>query len=129
MSEFYSANLATEVKKGLLQKAKSGGGITRAPVGYRNVRETVTGRSIAMVVIDEQMAPLVRLVFNLYATGDYSITRITACWTSVAFGFSTTSSCQRSRFRVPLWRQCSRTSSTRESSRMRAWSTKDSTRR
>jgi len=77
MSEFYSANLATEVKKGLLQKAKSGGGITRAPVGYRNVRETVTGRSIAMVVIDEQMAPLVRLVFNLYATGDYSITRIT----------------------------------------------------
>lgn len=77
MSEFYSANLATEVKKGLLQKAKSVGCITRAPAGYRNVRETVTGRSIAMVLIDEQMAPLVRLVLNLYATGDYSITRIT----------------------------------------------------
>lgn len=77
MAEFYSANLATEVKKGLLQKAKGGGCITRAPVGYRNVRETVAGRSIAKVVIDEEMAPLVNLAFRLYATGDYSISRIT----------------------------------------------------
>ncbi len=77
MAEFYSANLATEVKKGLLQKAKSGGCVTRAPVGYRNVRESVAGRSIAKVVIDEEMAPLVRLAFSLYATGDYSISRIT----------------------------------------------------
>ena len=77
MAEFYSANLATEVKKGLLQKAKGGGCITRAPVGYRNVRETVAGRSMAKVIIDEEMAPLVNLAFRLYATGDYSISRIT----------------------------------------------------
>lgn len=43
MAEFYSANLATEVRKGMLQKIKGGGWVTRAPVGYRNVRETIQG--------------------------------------------------------------------------------------
>jgi site-specific DNA recombinase len=77
MAEFYSANLAAEVRKGMLQKIKSGGCVTRAPIGYKNVRETVQGRSIAKVVIDDEAAPLVNLAFRLYATGDYSISRIT----------------------------------------------------
>ncbi len=76
MAEFYSANLSAEVKKGLLQKAKSGGMVTRAPVGYRNVRNTIEGTSIAKVVIDEDMAPLVKECFNLYATGNYSLAEI-----------------------------------------------------
>jgi len=76
MAEFYSANLSAEVKKGLLQKARSGGMVTRAPVGYRNVRDTIEGKSIARVILDEEMAPLVKECFTLYATGNYSLAEI-----------------------------------------------------
>lgn len=77
MAEFYSANLATEVKKGMLQKIKAGGCVFRAPVGYSNVREMIGGRNVARVVIDEEAAALVNLAFSLYATGNYSLRQIT----------------------------------------------------
>lgn len=38
IAEFYSQNLATEVKKGMSQKVKNGGTPTKAPIGYRNIR-------------------------------------------------------------------------------------------
>ena len=38
MAEFYSANLASEIKKGMAQKAKMGGWPHSAPLGYTNVR-------------------------------------------------------------------------------------------
>lgn len=34
IAEFYSRNLATEVVKGLSQKAAQGGTVTKAPIGY-----------------------------------------------------------------------------------------------
>src|SRR4249919_2148438 len=34
MAEFYSANLAGEIRKGMTQKAKMGGWPTKAPIGY-----------------------------------------------------------------------------------------------
>ena len=37
MAEFYSANLAAEIRKGMTQKAKQGGWPHQAPLGYRNV--------------------------------------------------------------------------------------------
>ena len=52
MAEFYSANLSQEIRKGLDQKAKVGGTLTRAPLGYPNVREMVRGREVRTVVID-----------------------------------------------------------------------------
>ncbi|KKK87386.1 hypothetical protein LCGC14_2753780, partial [marine sediment metagenome] len=39
MAEFYSANLATETRKGMGQKAKEGGWPYGAPVGYLNIRD------------------------------------------------------------------------------------------
>lgn len=77
MAEFYSANLAAEVKKGLSQKAKQGGWPSRAPVGYRNVRESGEyGRGVAKVVLDPKRAMLMKEAFRLYATGDYSIAEL-----------------------------------------------------
>jgi site-specific DNA recombinase len=72
MAEFYSANLAAEVKKGMVQKAKMGGFPQQAPLGYRNVRETIAGRKVAMIVPDPERAPLVQLAFELYATGEFT---------------------------------------------------------
>ena len=39
IAEFYSRNLATEIIKGTIQKAKKGGTPGRAPIGYLNTRE------------------------------------------------------------------------------------------
>lgn len=73
IAEFYSRNLATEIMKGTTQKAKTGGTPFRAPIGYLNVREWVDGREIRTVEIDPERAPLVKVAFDLYATGDYSL--------------------------------------------------------
>ncbi|MCA1838031.1 MAG: recombinase family protein, partial [Actinobacteria bacterium] len=49
MAEFYSSNLASEIKKGMSQKAKIGGWPQRAPIGYLNTRQRVESREIAKV--------------------------------------------------------------------------------
>ena len=41
MAEFYSANLASEIRKGMTQKAKQGGFPHAAPLGYSNTREVI----------------------------------------------------------------------------------------
>ena len=78
MAEFYSANLAGEIRKGMTQKAKMGGWPTKAPIGYLNVREKIAGKEIAKVVLDPERALLVREAFRLYATGEYSLPELQA---------------------------------------------------
>lgn len=74
IAEFYSRNLAAEVMKGMAQKARSGGTVGRAPLGYRNHRTVDSeGREMRTVILDTERAPLVALGFNLYATGDWTI--------------------------------------------------------
>ncbi len=74
IAEFYSRNLAAEVMKGMTQKARSGGTVGRAPLGYRNHRTVDSeGREMRTVILDTERAPLVALGFNLYATGDWTI--------------------------------------------------------
>jgi site-specific DNA recombinase len=73
ISEFYSRNLATEVRKGFEQKVKAGGTPTRAKLGYLNARETTPdGRNVGVITVDPDRAPLIRLAFELYATGEFS---------------------------------------------------------
>ncbi|MGH3241155.1 MAG: recombinase family protein, partial [Spirillospora sp.] len=45
--------------------------MAKAPIGYLNIRERVDGREVRTVVIDTQRGPLVRMAFELYATGTY----------------------------------------------------------
>jgi len=67
----YSRNLSQEVKKGLYGRIKNGIYPFRAPLGYL---DTGGGN---VKVIDPIKAPLVRQVFELYCSGDYSITSLT----------------------------------------------------
>ena len=76
MAEFYSANLASEVRKGMGQKAKLGGYPHKAPLGYLNIREPIGGRQVAHIVPDPERAPLVRAAFELYATGEWTVERL-----------------------------------------------------
>ena len=77
IAEFYSQNLATEVKKGMSQKVKNGGTPTKAPIGYRNIRAyDDKGRRDSRVELDEQRAPLLTLAFEKYATGDWTLSSL-----------------------------------------------------
>ncbi len=73
IAEFYSRNLATEVTKGLVQKARTGGTPGKAPIGYLNVRKVVNGLEARTVEVDPERAPLVHWAFKAYATGDWTI--------------------------------------------------------
>lgn len=73
IAEFYSRNLATESKKGMLQKAKGGGTPGMAPFGYLNVRQrTDDGREARIVVPDPDRSQWAQWIFEQYATGEWT---------------------------------------------------------
>ena len=73
IAEFYSLNLATESRKGMLQKAKNGGTPGMVPFGYLNTRQrTDDGHEIRTVVTDPERAPYVKWLFECYATGEWT---------------------------------------------------------
>jgi site-specific DNA recombinase len=76
IAEFYSRNLANEVIKGCVQKAKTGGTVGKAPLGYLNVRRTENGRDIRSVEVDPVRGPLMKWAFETYATGEWSLQRL-----------------------------------------------------
>jgi site-specific DNA recombinase len=73
VNEFRSAGDAEKVKMGLRRKHEAGGTSGVAPIGYLNTRERVEGREVRTVEIDPGRAPLVRMGFEAFATGEYSI--------------------------------------------------------
>ena len=79
IAEFYSRNLANEVIKGMGEKARNGGTLGKAPLGYLNVRaKDENGREIRTIALDEERAPLVRLAFTEYATGQWTTKKLAA---------------------------------------------------
>ena len=78
IAEFYSRNLANEVIKGTVQKAKNGGTPGRAPTGYLNVRKIENGRELRTVEVDPERGPLVAWAFKAYASGNWTIRKLLA---------------------------------------------------
>ena len=77
IAEFYSRNLANEVIKGMGEKARNGGTLGKAPLGYMNVRaRDENGREVRTVDLDEERAPLIRLAFTEYATGNWTVRQL-----------------------------------------------------
>lgn len=70
----YIDNLSEEVKKGQKEKIQQGWLPTKPPVGYLTIGEK--GHKIH--VIDTDKAPLVKKLFDLYATGTVSIRKLTS---------------------------------------------------
>ncbi len=67
MAKNYIDNLSEETRKGLLEKAEEGEFPALAPLGYRHDKVNKT------IELDEQRAPIIRGMFELYAAGEYSI--------------------------------------------------------
>ena len=77
IAEFYSDNLGQEVRKGIQQKLRNGGWPNLAPVGYVNARvDRGARRAEAVLTVDPEQAPLVRIAFELYASGEHTITSL-----------------------------------------------------
>ena len=70
MAKNYIDNLSEEVKKGMREKAEQGEWPNKAPLGYLNNKET------HRLETDPDRAPMIAEIFQLCATGDYSITAL-----------------------------------------------------
>ncbi len=77
LSEFYSGNLALEIRKGQQQKLKSGWWPAKAPIGYRNIR-TEGERREARIEVHPEHGPLIREAFEFYTTGEWPLTALQA---------------------------------------------------
>lgn len=69
MSCYMPRNLSNEVKKGMDEKAELGFFPGRAPIGYKNFRES---KKHSKIVVNEDKAPFIRRAFKLYSSGLYS---------------------------------------------------------
>ena len=69
-SKYYVDNLSENIKRGIRNKLQNGIKPNRPPLGYLNDRFTKS------VVVDQIRAPLIRKMFELYATGDFTIDRL-----------------------------------------------------
>jgi site-specific DNA recombinase len=63
----YIDNLREEVRKGMREKAEQGIYPSRPPLGYRNNKVEHT------IEIDPNNVVLIKRIFELYATGNYSL--------------------------------------------------------
>jgi len=70
VAKHYVENLKEEVKKGMREKAEQGLYPGRAPFGYRNNPLT------RAVDVDERRAPILRRIFEFYATGGHSLSTL-----------------------------------------------------
>ena len=70
MAQFYSRNLAEEVLKGMKEKFERGEWPNKAPLGYKNVRDE---KGHSEVVEGKNTSYLIKQMFRLYATGQYSL--------------------------------------------------------
>lgn len=61
MDEYYSINLAEEVKRGMLERVTRGEAVSIAPFGYKMVDKTLN--------IDPETAPIVKMLFAEYISG------------------------------------------------------------
>ncbi len=72
-NQYRSAEDGADIAYKLGEKAKKGGTVFLAPLGYINVGVRIEDREVRAVDFDPDRAHLVKLAFELYATGKYSI--------------------------------------------------------
>jgi site-specific DNA recombinase len=75
-NEYRSAKDGADIAYKMGQKAKNGGTLGRAPIGYLNATENIDGRRINTIAVDLERAPFVKLAFELYAKRNFTLETI-----------------------------------------------------
>ncbi|MBI1425823.1 MAG: recombinase family protein, partial [Gammaproteobacteria bacterium] len=70
MAQSYIDSMRDNVKRSFEQKIRTGGWIAKAPLGYLNAKD---GHGRSTVIVDDDRAPLVRRLFEEYATGAFTL--------------------------------------------------------
>lgn len=73
VDQYQSQASGADIAYKMSEKARRGGTLGRAPLGYLNTREQIDSREIRTVTPDPERAPLVKLAFDLYDSGGYTI--------------------------------------------------------
>jgi len=76
VDQYRSEADGADIRYKMGQKAKTGGTITKAPLGYLNERIDIDGRTVAVSSRDPERASHVVHGFELYGTGQYSARQV-----------------------------------------------------
>lgn len=74
MAKKYIDDLSENVRRGIKARVERGWAPARPPVGYLNYRNPETGQS--SIIVDKSRFPLVRRIWDLMLSGNYSVARI-----------------------------------------------------
>lgn len=72
-NEYRSREDGADIAYKMGQKAKNGGTLGKAPLGYINTLERVEGREFRGIAVDQERAPFVQLAFKMFDEGDVSM--------------------------------------------------------
>ena len=76
-NQYESLKTGRNVKNGLLQKAKGGGSYGGRRLGYiKTIEQLPDGRQVSSVIPDPARGHFITSAFQLYATGEYSISQL-----------------------------------------------------
>ncbi|MDD9920355.1 MAG: recombinase family protein, partial [Alphaproteobacteria bacterium] len=73
LAKSYVNSLKENVNRSIAQKLRNGEWISTAPLGYKHIKAGPRDRGMGKIVVDEDRAPLVRKLFEEYATGAYTL--------------------------------------------------------
>jgi DNA invertase Pin-like site-specific DNA recombinase len=76
INQYQSEASSADIKEKLAHKAKKGGTIGHAPIGYLDVKEEFEGRKVNTVAVDPDRGTYITHMAELYATGRYSFAEI-----------------------------------------------------
>ncbi len=76
VNEYQSRAAGDDIAYKMEAKAQRGGTPNRARLGYLNATDSVEGRPVRTVIPDPERAPLVQMLFEHYATGQYTFKQL-----------------------------------------------------
>ncbi len=76
LAKQYINRLSDDVKRSIEQKIRNGEWTSKAPIGYLNVKDEITGKNT--IILDKKRSFLIRKAFEEYSTGIYSLKEITS---------------------------------------------------
>ena len=79
-----------DIKVKMANKARNGGTVGRAKVGYLNVRKRIEGREVRTIETDAERAPFIVMAFEAFVTGKYTIESLRAMLTQAGLRMSAT---------------------------------------
>jgi site-specific DNA recombinase len=76
MAQSYVDSLKDNINRSIEQKLRLGEWVSTAPIGYLHVTSKELERGKGKIIIDPDRAPLVKKIFETYATGNYTLLAI-----------------------------------------------------